>query len=77
MILACFCAFWVFIHIENKELAIKNIVSSLTENGVAIISFDNNKDSYMEYGNRKVKLFSVDIDLVISYFKECGCIIMY
>lgn len=64
-----------FIHIENKELAIKNIVSSLTENGVAIISFDNNKDSYLEYGNRKVKLFSVDIDLVISYFKECGCII--
>ena len=37
MILACFCAFWVFIHIEDKELAIKNIVSSLTENGVAII----------------------------------------
>lgn len=63
-----------FMHIEDKKQALKSIINSLKMEGNIVLSIDSNQDDYIDYGNRKVHVFPSDINQIIGYLEELGCV---
>ena len=45
-------------HIENKTLAIKKVSDLLKPQGRFVLSVDKNKSEYIDFGTRRVRIFS-------------------
>ena len=58
-----------FMHIENKEKALTNISNSLKPYGNVVLSISRQPD-WIDYGNRKIKLFPKDPDYYIEILKK-------
>jgi len=61
-----------FMHIENKEKALANIVSSLKPCGNIVLSISRQPE-WFDYGSRKVKLFPKEPEYYIKILKELNC----
>lgn len=46
-----------FMHIENKQNAIKKIASMLNNNGIFALSIDKNQENFIDMGTYKVSIF--------------------
>ncbi len=61
-----------FMHIKNKNEAIKKIASLLNINGRVVISLDKNQDEYIDMGSFKTKVFPDNPKQMIKIFTENG-----
>jgi len=46
-----------FMHIRDKLSCIQKIASLLTDNGLFVLSIDNNQNEYIDMGDRKIKIY--------------------
>ncbi|MGM1048069.1 MAG: class I SAM-dependent methyltransferase [Bacillota bacterium] len=60
-----------FLHIEDKEIALKNIYNSLKNNGSFVLSVSKD-DEWLECGSRKLKLYPIDVDEYVRLFQSTG-----
>ncbi len=61
-----------FMHIENKNEAVKKIAALLKNKGRAVISSDKNQDEYIDMGSFKTKVFPDNPKQMLNIFNENG-----
>jgi len=61
-----------FMHIKSKTKAIANIISSLKVEGIVVLSISK-QDKWLDYGNRKVRLYPASIEDYAGWFEEVNC----
>jgi 2-polyprenyl-3-methyl-5-hydroxy-6-metoxy-1,4-benzoquinol methylase len=61
-----------FMHVENKEIAITNMVDSVRVGGHIVLSISE-QNVWLNYGDRKVRLFLRDVNEYANQFKKLGC----
>lgn len=61
-----------FMHIQEKQECINKIYSLLNPKGYLILSIDKNKNEYIDYGNRKIKIYPDNPDDTKEYFINSG-----
>ncbi len=64
-----------FMHIEQKQFAIKKICSLLNESGVFALSIDKNQSEFLEFGNRKIKVYPDEPERIAEDFSNANMII--
>lgn len=60
-----------FLHIEDKEKALRNIYNSLKNNGSFVLSVSKD-DEWFDYGSRKIKLYPIELDEYVRLFQSTG-----
>lgn len=60
-----------FLHIEDKEQAIKNIYTSLSPNGTFLLSVSKDEE-WFDFNDRRIKLYPADVDEYIRLFNKTG-----
>jgi len=60
-----------FLHIEDKEQALKNIYTSLLPNGTFLLSVSKDEE-WFDFNDRRVKLYPADVDEYIRLFDKTG-----
>jgi len=63
-----------FMHIKNKEIALRNMITSIRKGGHIVISISNEKER-LEFGSWKVRLYSASISEYPKYFETMGCVV--
>lgn len=63
-----------FMHIQNKEVALGNMIASICKGGYIVISISN-ENEWLDFGNRKIKLYSIGIHEYQRYFEAMGCMV--
>jgi ubiquinone/menaquinone biosynthesis C-methylase UbiE len=61
-----------FMHIEDKKTAINKIKGLLKPNGRFVLSIDKNQSEYIEFNDRKVRIFPDKPDDILRYIKMAG-----
>ena len=61
-----------FMHIEDKQSAVRKISSLLNQNGIFALSVDKNQSQYIDYESRKIKVFPDNPDDIKEYFKNAS-----
>ena len=61
-----------FMHIKNKKKCIKKISRLLNENGLFVLSSDKSQNKYLNYGNRKIKLYPDTPEKIKKYINSAG-----
>ena len=61
-----------FMHIEDKEKALTNIVHSLKQGGNVVLSISKQPE-WLDFGRRKVKLFPKEPEYYIEILKRLNC----
>lgn len=61
-----------FMHIQGKQVCINKIYSLLKPNGYLILSIDKNQNEYIDYGDRKIKIYPDSPDDTKQYFVNSG-----
>ncbi len=64
-----------FMHINNKELALRNMVTSICKGGHIVLSISSNEEEWLDFVNRRVKLYIVSIDEYQKYLESMGCVV--
>lgn len=64
-----------FMHIENKIGAISKVADLLNDNGRFILSIDKNRDAFINYGSRTIKIYPDDPAEIPQYMNSAGLII--
>ena len=59
-------------HIKEKEECIKKVSALLNENGIFVLSIDKNQREYVDFGNRKIKIYPDDIYKTKTYISSSG-----
>jgi SAM-dependent methyltransferase len=69
-----------FLHIENKQKALANIVGSLRPGGHLVLSISlvryalaDGEEDWLDYGIRKVRLFSAPPASYVCWLEQLGC----
>ena len=65
-----------FLHIEDKELVLKNIFISLKSGGHFVLSISKD-DYWLDYGSRKVRLFPQNKEYYIKLLHKVGFKIVF
>lgn len=60
-----------FMHIDDKEKAFENIKELLKDNGYFILSVSGDEE-WLDYGQRKVKLYPQEVKYYISLLRKVG-----
>lgn len=60
-----------FLHIEDKEKALRNIHLSLKDQGAFVLSVSRDEE-WLEYGSRKLRLYPLHADEYIRLFRNIG-----
>lgn len=60
-----------FMHIEDKEKACKNIKELLKDSGYFILSISNDEE-WLDYGQRKVRLYPKEVEYYINLLRNIG-----
>lgn len=58
-----------FMHISDKLTAMNKIAGLLAPGGRFVLSIDKNKDEYIDFDSRKIKVFSDNPDEICGYIK--------
>lgn len=61
-----------FIHIREKRECILKIYSLLTPKGCLVLSIDKNQNQYLEYGDRRVKIYPDDPEEIKKLLLDSG-----
>lgn len=61
-----------FMHIQEKQECINKIYSLLNPKGCFILSIDKNQNEYIDYGNRKIKIYPDNPDDTKEYYINSG-----
>ena len=61
-----------FMHISQKEPAIRKAVNLLNSNGRLAVSIDKNRSDCIDFGDRRLKVYPDDPDKIKEYFKSAG-----
>lgn len=61
-----------FMHIQEKQECINKIYYLLNPKGYLILSIDKNQNEYIDYGNRKIKIYPDNPDDTKKYFINSG-----
>ena len=61
-----------FIHIQAKQKCINKVYSLLKPKGYFILSIDKNQNEYIDYGDRKIKIYPDNLDNTKEYFANSG-----
>lgn len=61
-----------FMHIKEKLEAIAKISSLLNPNGRVVISLDKNRETYIEYGTRKLEIYPDSPDEIVALMETIG-----
>ncbi len=61
-----------FMHIHNKQECINKIYSLLNSKGCLILAIDKNPNEYIDYGDRKIKIYPDNPDETKEYFINSG-----
>ena len=64
-----------FLHIKDKEKAIKKTYALLNENGRFVLSIDKSQDDEIVYDMRKVKTYPDNVENIERLLNGCGFII--
>ena len=64
-----------FMHFEDKETALKKAASLLNPGGRFVLSIDKNRDEYIDFGTRKVKIYPDKPEEILRYMENAGFII--
>ena len=59
-----------FMHIENKENAIKIVSNLLGDNGRFVLSIDKNQSEIIDYSTRKIKVYPDNPESLISLLEK-------
>ncbi len=65
-----------FMHIKDKQKFINKIYSLLKPNGLFVLSIDKNQDEFVDYGDRKIKIYPDNPDDTKEYFTNSGLILL-
>ena len=66
------CSVLTFMHIQDKRLALKNIVDSLRPGGCVILSIDKAADSF-SFQDWKIDLYPWSPEQYAEVFRDLGC----
>ncbi len=61
-----------FMHIEDKERAVVRVAGLLNPGGVFVLSVDKSTDEFIEYGERKIKIYPAGREAMAGYIKGAG-----
>ena len=61
-----------FMHIKEKLEAIAKISSLLNPNGRVVISLDKNRETYIEYGTRKLEIYPDSPEEIVVLMEKVG-----
>lgn len=61
-----------FMHIEEKQTAIKKIAALLSDGGRFVLSIDKNQDRFIDIGTRKITVFPDTPEKTLSYIANAG-----
>lgn len=61
-----------FMHIKEKESAIKKVAKLLTENGRFVLSIEKSHATILQYGKRKIKIYPDRPDIISKYIEAAG-----
>lgn len=61
-----------FMHIQEKQECINKIYFLLNPKGYLILSIDKNQNEYIDYGDRKIKIYPDNPDDTKEYFINSG-----
>lgn len=61
-----------FMHIKDKQEAIRKIATLLIENGRFVLSIDKNKNEYIDYGTRIIEIYPDDLDITKKCIEKSG-----
>jgi len=66
-----------FQHIEDKELAVKNIFASMKIGGYFILSISNKTNYWLDYGSRRVRLFPQSKEHYLKMLNDNGFVLEF
>ena len=61
-----------FMHIKEKQKSINKVYSLLNSKGYFVLSIDKNQSEYIDYGERKIKIYPDNPDNTKEYFINSG-----
>ena len=61
-----------FMHIKEKESAIKKVAKLLTENGRFVLSIEKSHATILQYGKRKITIYPDRPDIISKYIEAAG-----
>lgn len=61
-----------FMHIKEKQKAIDTISKLLNHGGIFALSLDKNRNRFIDFGNRKVKVYPDSPEKTIRYITRAG-----
>ena len=61
-----------FMHIQEKQECVNKIYSLLNPKGYLFLSIDKNQNEYINYGDRKIKIYPDNPDATKKYFINSG-----
>ncbi len=64
-----------FMHIREKQECIRKIYSLLKPKGYLVLSIDKNQNQYLEYGDRRIRIYPDDPDETKQYFLNSGFVL--
>lgn len=61
-----------FMHIKEKQKAINAVSKLLNDHGSFVLSLDKNQDSFIDFGNRKIRIYPDDLANTVRYINHAG-----
>ena len=59
-------------HIEDKQYFIEKAAQLLSPGGILVLSLDKSRDTYIDYGTRKLRVYPDDPANILALMKRCG-----
>lgn len=66
------CSSLTFLHIGDKESALRRIASLLAPGARAVISLDKARESILDYGTRRLRIYPDDPETIIALAARAG-----
>ena len=61
-----------FMHIQDKQYAIRKVSTLLQNRGLFVLSIDKNQDTFIDMGTRKIKIYPDDPDSICRAISDAG-----
>jgi len=59
-------------HMEDKHAFIKKAAQLLAPGGILVLSLDKSRDTYIDYGTRKLRIYPDDPENILAHMESCG-----
>ena len=58
-------------HMEDKHAFIKKAAQLLSPGGILVLSLDKSRDTYIDYGTRKLRIYPDDPENILAHMESC------